>query len=60
MNAWITGGPMLGMRLVVSREFVRESDEEQPVGSNLNDLSSCDAGERRGSERNPYSEETQT
>jgi len=51
---------MPGMPLAVSREFVRESDEDQPVDLNLNDLSSCDAGERQGFERIAYSEETQT
>lgn len=60
MNAWATGGPVPGVYMVASRELVREFDEDQLVDSSLNDLSSCDAGERQDFDRPPYSGKIQT
>ena len=60
MNAWATGGPVPGMYMVASKELARESDEDQLVDSSLNDLSSCDAGERQDFDRPPYSGKIQT
>jgi len=60
MNAWATGGPVPGMYMIASRELVREFNEDQLVDLSLNDLSSCDAGERQDFDRRPYSGKIQT
>jgi hypothetical protein len=60
INAWAAGGPVPGMYMLASRELVREYNEDQLVDSSLNDLFSCDAGERQDFDRPPYSGKIQT
>jgi hypothetical protein len=60
MNAWAAGGIASGMYMLASRELVREYDEDQLVDASLNDLFSCDAGERQDFDRPPYSGKIQT
>jgi hypothetical protein len=60
MNAWAAGGLAPGMYMLASRELVREYDEDQLVDLSLNDLFSCDAGERQDFDRPPYSGKIQT
>jgi hypothetical protein len=55
MNAWNAGDPVPGMYMLASRDLAREYDEDRLVDSSLNDLSSCDAGERQDFDRPPYS-----
>lgn len=60
INAWAAGSPVPGMFMVASRDLAQEYDEDQLVDSSLNDLSSCDAGERQVFDRPPYSGKLQT
>jgi hypothetical protein len=60
MNAWGAGGPVPGMYMLASRELAREYDEDQLMDASLNDLSSCDVGERQDFDRPPYSGKIQT